>query len=752
MVAERLEISRLANFELERLESSEDVYVFSAIGRDSPEDRRVFVYADVRDLSPVLDDEGQVIALPQLERTVGEALSDLRSIRASQKPRERTEANRLELFVWPRVDVPMERLWSIVHKLAPATVGLGLEQVRFNVPPDETDGHRRVLVLSNPDRQNIQLTVEEASGEPVPIQTRYEQKVLKLRRRGLVYPYELVRFLTPKPEHASPDLPPGEFIEYDLSDNGVLEPVDRPPGQNTSNIITGLIRTFTDKVPEGMARVALLGDPSRAMGSLAEPECRRIMAALDLAESMDVPVEWYAVSAGAEISKERGTENMDWIAAVLRRIIEFTQAGRELNIVVCGINVGAQPYWNAEATMLMHTKGVLVMVPGVAMVLTGKQALDYSGGVSADDNLGIGGYEQIMGPNGQAQYFAPDLVSAGKILLRYYAHTYRVPGERYPRPRPTTDPADRDVCHASYGPADGLGFETVGQVFSIVDNPGRKRPFDIRRVMGALVDRDAEPLERWRDMRDAETVVVWDAHLGGQPVSLLGIESRPIRRLGHVPADGPISWTGGTLFPRSSKKAARAINAASGNRPLVILANLTGFDGSPESLRQWQLEFGAEIGRAVVNFDGPIAFSVVSRFHGGAFVVFSNRLNDRMETIALDGTHASVIGGAPAAAVVFARELESRVEADPDVKSLGQALEQATGAEKAWLSVRLQQTRDRVRSERLGELANEYDAIHSVERARQVGSVHTIIAPERLRPVLIDAVKRGMAQSRGASA
>ena len=41
------------------------------------------------------------------------------------------------------------------------------------------------------------------------------------------------------------------------------------------------------------------------------------------------------------------------------------------------------------------------------MVLTGKDALDYSGGVSAENNLGIGGYERIMGPNGQAQYLRP---------------------------------------------------------------------------------------------------------------------------------------------------------------------------------------------------------------------------------------------------------------------------------------------------------------------------------------------------------
>jgi hypothetical protein len=34
-----------------------------------------------------------------------------------------------------------------------------------------------------------------------------------------------------------------------------------------------------------------------------------------------------------------------------------------------------------------------------------------------------------------------------------------------------------------------------------------------------------------------------------------------------------------------------------------VLANLSGFDGSPESMRERQLEFGAEIGKAVVEFD-----------------------------------------------------------------------------------------------------------------------------------------------------
>ena len=116
--------------------------------------------------------------------------------------------------------------------------------------------------------------------------------------------------------------------------------------------------------------------------------------------------------------------------------------------------------------MLMHTKGILVMTPDSAMVLTGKQSLDYSGGVSAEDNFGIGGYDRIMGPNGQAQYWAPDLSGAVDVLLAHYAHTYRAPGERFPRPAPTTDPVDRDISDSPHaGP--GLRLHArVGEIFT----------------------------------------------------------------------------------------------------------------------------------------------------------------------------------------------------------------------------------------------------------------------------------------------
>ncbi|HWJ66701.1 MAG TPA: carboxyl transferase domain-containing protein, partial [Nocardioides sp.] len=210
------------------------------------------------------------------------------------------------------------------------------------------------------------------------------------------------------------------------------------------------------------------------------------------------------------------------------------------------------------------------------------------------------------------------------------------------------------------------------------------------------------------------------------------------------PADGPEQWTSGTLFPRSSKKVARAINAASGRLPVVVLANLAGFDGSPESMRQWQLEYGAEIGRAIVNFRGPIVFCVISRYHGGAFVVFSKRLNPSMTVLAIEGSYASVLGGAPAAAVVFAAEVAKRAAADPKVAELQERIDHAEDGERGLLLVELADLRAQLRADKIAEVAAEFDGVHDIHRAVEVGSVDEVIAARDLRPKVVDAIEKGL--------
>ena len=136
-------------------------------------------------------------------------------------------------------------------------------------------------------------------GQHAPLEPArdYERKVVEARRRRLIYPYEIIRLLTggsagngSSAGESEPDLPPGKFEEYDL-DPKVATPTavsvgGRPYGMNTSSVVIGVIDTPTDKVFEGMQRVLVLSDPTIGMGSLAAPECDRIVAAIDLAEAL----------------------------------------------------------------------------------------------------------------------------------------------------------------------------------------------------------------------------------------------------------------------------------------------------------------------------------------------------------------------------------------------------------------------------------------------------------------------------------
>ncbi|HUI24459.1 MAG TPA: biotin carboxylase N-terminal domain-containing protein, partial [Candidatus Kryptonia bacterium] len=626
--ARRVDLRRLGAFDLERIASAEGVYSFYGRSRAMPGDERVFVLADVRERAT--DEPEAVLHIAAFERAFHAATRTLRTILGARDQRRRLHWNRIALFVAPEIFLDRSTAERLARRLAPATRHLGLEKVVVRVNLFDRFESQHVarpveIVIADPTGSRMEITWRAPHHEPLQPATDYDRKVVDARRRGLVYPYEIIRMLTGGPSgngagaDDAADFPRGNFEEYEL-DPAAARPTGvsaggRPHGLNPSSVVFGLISTPTDTIPEGMSRVLLLSDPTIGMGSLAAPECDRIIAAIDLAERLGIPVEWVPVSSGARIAMDSGTENLDATARVVRRIVTFTEAGGLIHLIVHGVNVGAQSYFDALATMSMPNRGVLIMTPGGSMVLTGRAALEASGSVAAEDELAIGGFERIMGPNGEAQYFADNLVDAYRVLYRHYRYSYVVPGELIPRHRPTADPSMRAITAAASDAHDDLGFEALGEIFDDQRNPGRKRPFAMRAVMAAVIDSDGGHLERWRSMVGAETAIVWDACLGGYPVCLIGIESQNVAREGYRPLDGPSVWNGGTLFPLSSKKVARALRAANANRPVVILANLSGFDGSPESMRNLQLEYGAEIARAVVNFEGPLLFVVVSRYH-----------------------------------------------------------------------------------------------------------------------------------------
>ena len=713
-----------------------------AVAREDDSDRRVLAVSALEAFDPTQGEGGQW-SCPHVTSLLREAFDDLRQTLLDHQHEGPWNWNRVTLLVSQSVQVDRAQMEAVVRDLDTQQMeALGLEKLVV-IAPSASDGPGWKIELLPSHAWNAEATVTVAGLDDPSIQhlSDEDRRAMRARRRRQMTPEQLVERMeqaTGEGVRGSGTFTEFELAEEDGAEGGLVElEALRASSEREANLVIGRMSHPHERFDGGLERLVIIGDMTRTMGSLAEAECRRVIALMDVAERERLPIEWISFSSGARISFESGTENLDWTARVLRRIIEFTEAGGTIHILVDGPCVGAQSYWNAEATMLNHCRGALFMTSRGYMILTGKRALEHSGCVSAASNEAIGGLA-IMAQNGEAQYIAPTLARAYQMLLRHYTLTYVASDQPYTqRVEPADDPS-RDVTEDAYVAEVG-DFETVGQIFDDRTNPGRKKPFDIRAVMRSVLDRDIDPLERWPELAGGESAVVFHGQLGGQPVCMVGIESAPIQRKGTSPTHGPSTWTSGTLYPESSRKVARAIHASSGVKPVVVLANLSGFDGSPESLRNRQLEFGAEIGRAVVKFDGPIIFCVISRYHGGAYVVFSQGLNERLEAMALEGTFASVIGGGPAAAVVFPRKVRRRVEADERVVQARSRLD--TDAIDELEFDRIHRS---VHAEIQSAVAREFDSIHSVERAKEVGSLADILHPSKLREVLCERTHRAV--------
>jgi hypothetical protein len=118
--------------------------------------------------------------------------------------------------------------------------------------------------------------------------------------------------------------------------------------------------------------------------------------------------------------------------------------------------------------------------------------------------------------------------------------------------------------------------------------------------------------------------------------------------------------------------------------------------------------------------------------------------------LALEGSFASVIGGAPAAAVVFTGEVEKRTAASPAVRELETRINETSGSERGRLVVEQAELRAATRAEKISEVAAEFDSIHNIHRAVEVGSVDAVIPAGRLRPEIIRVIEQFEGKQTGA--
>ena len=85
----------------------------------------------VRDLTPLREADGRLIALPALENVLAGCLDAIRTVQAQRPQHKRFDANRIMIYVWPTVNLTVEEVNSLVHRIRPTTSGAGLEEVQF---------------------------------------------------------------------------------------------------------------------------------------------------------------------------------------------------------------------------------------------------------------------------------------------------------------------------------------------------------------------------------------------------------------------------------------------------------------------------------------------------------------------------------------------------------------------------------------------------------------------------------------------
>jgi hypothetical protein len=120
--------------------------------------------------------------------------------------------------------------------------------------------------------------------------------------------------------------------------------------------------------------------------------------------------------------------------------------------------------------------------------------------------------------------------------------------------------------------------------------------------------------------------------------------------------------------------------------------------------------------------------------------------------VALEGSYASVIGGGAAAAVVFTRLVRERAQADPRVRAAQKVLADAELTDRRKAEEDYERVLADVAARVQTEVAREFDAVHNVARALDVGSLDALMTAKELRPSLCARLERAIEEDRVHSA
>ncbi|XP_028621240.1 acetyl-CoA carboxylase 2 [Grammomys surdaster] len=264
----------------------------------------------------------------------------------------------------------------------------------------------------------------------------------------------------------------------------------------------------------------------------------------------------------------------------------------------------------------------VIQVENSHIILTGASALNKVLGREVyTSNNQLGGV-QIMHTNGVSHVTVPDDFEGVCTILEWLSYMPKDNCSPVPITTPS-DPIDREIeftpTKAPYDPRWLLA--------------GRPHPTLKGTWQSGFFDHGSfkEIMAPW-----AQTVVTGRARLGGIPVGVIAVETRPVEVA--VPADPAnldseakiIQQAGQVWFPDSAYKTAQVIRDFNRERlPLMIFANWRGFSGGMKDMYEQMLKFGAYIVDGLRLFKQPVLIYIppCAELRGGSWVVLDSTIN-----------------------------------------------------------------------------------------------------------------------------
>jgi acyl-CoA carboxylase subunit beta len=326
--------------------------------------------------------------------------------------------------------------------------------------------------------------------------------------------------------------------------------------------------------------LVIANDPTVRGGTTSPTTIKKLLRAMDVAETNRLPLVLLVESGGADLSRQAdvfvpGGEQF-------RRLTQLSAQGVPTICVVFGSSTAGGAY-------LPGMSDYTVMIDGRARVfLGGPPLVKMAIGEDADEEE-LGGARMHARISGLCDYLARDEAEALRMARGIVFHLH------WARSGPAPD-ADRQP--PLYPPEELLGVAPVDV----------RVPFDVREILARLVD--GSRFEEFKADYGAQLVCGWAA-LGGYPVGVVA--------------------NNGILFSEEAQKGAQFIQLCNRtDTPILFLQNITGFMVGTRYEQGGIIKDGAKLINAVSNSTVPhLTLMVGASYGAGNYAMAGRAYNPR---------------------------------------------------------------------------------------------------------------------------